>query len=407
MSLRDPATGLDCTETPFYPPRVATAGDIAKCTSCNLIINANVAGPKTYIFRDGKDGIGLDESPLASLAYNGHHYSLSETVIWKKGAHRNFKADVPYDMELNLYFRDIYESRKQVAVAIPITIDDNKANAYFIELTEQNPASRKYTLETLVHSGPVLLYKGMDLRGRNLDKPVAASQCNSMTATINWFVLPTAYISKANAEKIRSIQNPLPNAAAVAAAAAAKAKMTQDQIARDLLSNALPPAPAKELTLERARDMSMIVPTIHLQSQLDKKKHAEVSKSKDKGVYLTRALQCQRIDPVRDVRDDAVYLHNKTGSTTLHDELDKVASLDSNLDVAAVNTGIRANQLEHILAIVIGIIGGLLVFGFVAYYILTYIYKDYTKTIVENEAIIAAASAAADTSVSAVGATKT
>lgn len=395
MSLRDPATGLDCTETPFYPPRVAVKSDIVGCTSCKLIISATVAGPKSYIFRDGKDGIGIDESPLASLVYNGHNYGLIETIIWKKGAHRNFKADNPYDMEMNLYFRDIYDSANLVAVAIPITIDDTNAADYFTELTAQNAASRKETLETLIESGPVLLYKGMDLRRRNADRPVAAPQCSSSTATINWFVLPTTYISTRDATKIRGIQNPL-GAAAAAAAEAARAKMTKEQIARDLLSNALPPIPSHEVTLERTRTMAMIVPKISIQGDLDTaaKSTAAAAKSKN-GVYLTRALQCQRIDPVRDVRNDAVYLNQADGETTLKDELDKAAALDSILSGISAKTGTRAADIENILAIVIGIIAGLVIFGIVGYYIMIYFYKDYLKTMTTNQAIIAAATDAA------------
>ena len=361
------------------------------CTSCNLIISARVAGPKNYIFRDGKDGIGIDESPLASLVYNGHNYSLIDTIIWKQGAHRNFKADKPYDMEMNLYFRDIYESRNQVAVAIPITIQDGVPDGYFSELTAQNTASRSKTLESLIVAGPVLLYKGMDLRGRNADAPTAGSQCSSVTATINWFVLPTTTISAVNAAKIRSIQNPSTNDAAL------KAGMTAAQIARYMLSNALPPAPARELTLERVRNMAMIVPTIKIQSQIDSANQATAAAATSKnGVYLTRALQCQRIDPIRDIKNDAVYLNEANGPTTLKDELDMVSALDSPLTDITSSTGARAAQIQRTVSIIIGVVFGLLIFVVVAFLSLRHSYKGYEATIAENNAIIAAAAAAAE-----------
>jgi hypothetical protein len=391
MSLRDPSTGLDCTETPFYPPRVATIGDIVGCTSCKLVLAAPVAGPKGYNFRMGKDGIGIDESPLANLTYNGHNFGLIETIIWKKGAHRNFKADNPYDMEMNLYFRDIYDSTNQVAVAIPITIDDDEAVNYFTELTAQDANKRKNSLETLIEPGPILLYKGMDLRGRNAANPTAGQQCTSSSATINWFVLPTTYISASDAAKIRSVQNPY----TLAERQKAIAKMSAAQIATYDLSDALPPVPTHEVTLERTRNMAMIVPKIELQSDIDTAVKAAASKSASKnGIYLTRALQCQRIDPTRDVRNDAVYLNQTAGESTLKDELDKAALLDSTLSEVSSKTGTRAADIENILAITIGVIAGLLIFGVVGYYIMLYFYKDYLKTITTNNAIIAAATAA-------------
>lgn len=394
MSLRDPTTGLDCTETPLNPPRAASIGDVVSCTSCNLVISATVAGPKNYIFRDGKDGIGIDESPLASLTYNGHNYSLLETILWKRGAHRDFKADQPYDMEMNLYFRDIYESRNQVAVAIPLTITEARgvSDRYFTELTNQNGVSRSYTLESLIVPGPVLLYKGMDLRGRNADAPTAGTQCSNASATINWFVLPTTYIAPDNAAKIRSILNPSANDAAL------RASMNATQLARYTLSNALPPAPSRQLTLDRIRNMAMIVPTIKTQTQIDGASQVSAAAAASKnGVYLTRALQCQRIDPVRDVKNDAVYLPDSHGATTLKDELDRVSSLEGELTEISANAGARAGRIQQILSIVIGIVFGLLIFAIVAYFFLRHSYKGYETTIAENNAIIAAAAEAQTT----------
>jgi len=293
-------------------------------------------------------------------------------------------------MEINLYFRDIYESRNQVAVAIPITIKDGVDDAYFNELTAQNTASRSKTLESLIVPGPVLLYKGMDLRGRNADNPTAGTQCSSISATLNWFILPTTTISSTNAAKIRSIQNPSTNDAAL------KAGMTALQIARYMLSNALPPAPLHELTLDRIRNMAMIVPTIQIQSQIDTANQATAAAATaSNGVYLTRALQCQRIDPIRDVKNDAVYLKESKGPTTLKDELDRVSALDSPLERVIGETGTRAAHIQNILSIIIGIVLGLLIFAVVAYYVLRHWYKGYEATIAENNAIIAAAAEAA------------
>jgi hypothetical protein len=391
--MRDPATGLDCTETPFFPPRVAGLADISVCNACNLVISASVAGPKSYIFREGKDGLGIDESPLATLTYNGHSYGLLEAVIWKQGAHRDFKEEVPYDMEMNIYFRDIYEPRNLVAIAIPITIDDSKGKNYFSELTSQNPASRGENLEQLIGPGPVLTYKGIDLRGRTYKRPAGSAQCKSVDSNLTWFVIPTTYIRSSDAAKIRSVENPLTSDAERAAAKAARAKMTEAEIKRDVLSNALPPMPDHELAMERVRSMTMIVQKIDTQTNVDRQKSSADKAEATKGIYLTRALQCQRIDPSRDVKKDVVYLPDSR-KTTLKQELETAASLDEPLEDGR-DTGIRASQVESLIALILGIVVGILLFGIIAYYIMLYVYKDYLETIVTNKAITNAAADAA------------
>lgn len=336
--------------------------------SSKLIIAAPVAGPKSYIFRGTTDGIGIDESPQAGLTFNGNNYALYETIIWKKGAHRPFKQEDTYDMEMNLYFRDIFNPSSQIALAIPITIDDSRSAAtanYFNELTSQNSGQRNQTLEALINDGPVLTYKGMDLRLRNSAKTIDAPYCSNSEANMTWFVIPTTYISTTNANKIRSIEAPC---------------------------NKNPPRPTHEITLERMRSMTMMIPKIDIQSKLDISKAAASKAEASKGIYLTRALQCQRIDPTRDVRRDKVYLPDSQAKTTLKDELDMVASLDTPLsEIPTHEAGRRARQVEDILAIVVGIVIGLIVFGFIAYYLMNNVYKDYIKTINTNQAIIVAA----------------
>jgi hypothetical protein len=142
--------------------------------------------------------------------------------------------------------------------------------------------------------------------------------------------------------------------------------------------------------------MAMIIPKIQIQSQIDNANRlAAADASSKNGVYLTRALQCQRIDPVRDVKNDAVYLNESRGPTTLKEELDMVSALDAPLDVITSAAGTRAAQIQHTLSIVVGVVLGILIFAIVAYFALRHTYKGYEKTIAENNAIIAAAAEAA------------
>jgi len=356
MALRDPATGLSCAETPFYPPRGLKPSDLATCSSCRLDFKAPNAGTKGYINRGAvADGIGVDESPLASLVYNGTSYGLYDTVIWRKGAHRDFFSDTAYDMEMNLYFRNILDTTKQLALAIPITIDNSKSMSYFNELANQDPTKRTQTLETLIRTDkPVLTYKGIDLRKRNAAAPTAAPQCSDLLSNITWFVTGTTYIAVGDANRIRGAS---------------------------LSGNVDPPVPTGVPTNERCRSMCMIVPTISVNSTGDSRKE------KPKDVYLTRALQCQRITPSEDVKGGAVYLKNQKQDNTLADELDSAAALDAPLEVAA-NSGIRPREIEDLLATAIGValaVIGIIVIG---YYMLKYVYKRYIPVVVSEQKLI-------------------
>jgi hypothetical protein len=352
MALRDPATGLSCAETPFYPPKLIKKSDLAVCTSCTLLFSSPSTGPKNYTVRNSfGDGLGIQESALATLTYNGASYALYDTVLWKRGAHRDFGKDVNYDLEMNLYFRSTHDIKNQVAMAIPITIDNSKASPYFTELANQNSGIRTVTLESIVATQqPVLMYKGMDLRLRNASSPVSAAQCSDLRANLTWFIIAPTYISSADAGRIRSVT--LPN-------------------------NVDPPAASTVISLERARMLCMTIPTMSIQSA------TTTGGGKKKDVYLTRALQCQRIDPNTDVKGDAVYLKDSEKDKTLADELDGIASLDKSLDAVAT-PGIRPRDMENMLATCIGIAFAIIAFSFIAYYMLGSIYKGYIPTVLRE-----------------------
>jgi len=344
--------------------------DVATCSSCSLIFAAPVSGPKGLSTRPAKDGLSVDESPLAQITFNNSTYSLYETILWLKGAHRNFKRDENYDLEMNLYFRDIYDSTKQIAVAIPITINDSQGKPYFTEMAAQQ-SGRVNTLETIiVKNAVVLTYKGIDLRERTKTTPKSAPQCNSLTSNLTWFVLPTTYISIGDANRLRALGG-------------------KDDIS--------PPAPDHEISLERARSISMAVAKIELKSDITAATTAAAAASAP-GIYLTRALQCQRIDPTKDVRNDAVYLKNPVQNNTLADELARAAALDVPLDAGAGSGGMRPRDIETILSVVVGIAVGLIIFAIVAYVVLQSVYKGYlpavNKELVEVPVITSAKEAA-------------
>jgi hypothetical protein len=355
QTLRDPAVGLSCEETPLYMPSSVAIADIPTCESCSLIFSSPVVGQKTISNRDGNDGLNVDESPLCELHYNTTKYALYDTVILKKGAHRFFKADDTFDMEMNLYFREIFDPKKQIAVAIPITIDDSKASPYFTEMAKQHVNSRSWSLEAIISSGVVIAYKGMDLRNRNFKNPESAEQCQSATSTLTWFIIQSAYISSDDANTIRNM---------------------------DYASNVSPPKPPHPLTISRTRSVCSIVPTIEIKQG----KKSEESNEK-KGVYLTRALQCQRINPSTDVKNNAVYL-NGASKTTLEDELSDTtatalaaaANAQATLNSSVAVSGVRPKQVEGWLSFIAGLLLGIFIFCCIVYAIMHFFFKGFVQS---------------------------
>lgn len=359
-AMRDPATGLDCTETPFRPPKTLSKTDLPICNSCNIIFNGSMIGPKDLRPQE-VGGLILNESPLIQLVYNEKTYGLSKTFLWQNGVHRDFKLDVNYDLELNLYFRDIFMPDKMIGVVIPITIDDSKGQQYFSEI---NSDVRGVSMDTIISNGQALVYKGIDLQGRNGDKNVKAPQCTSVTSSLTWLVFSTTYIKSADAAKIRAIQVPKTNSI---------------------------PAPDHEITLARARQMCMLIPTVKLKASVDSQSKALAESQKNKDVFLTRALQCQRINPSTDVKGDAVYLNSKQGGTTLDKELDDAASLDKSIDANGSSGSYRAKWIEDTIAIIVGVILGIVILALLVYYLYTNVYKGYVSTQDSAAGLIAAA----------------
>lgn len=370
LSVRDPATGLDCSETPFRPSSVVSRDDIAKCNSCTLVFSAPTSGPKNVSIGP-KNGITIDESPLAQISYNSQTFSLFKTFLWPQGLHRDFKSPQNYDMEMNLYFRDIFKPDNIIGVVIPITISDNLGKPYFTEWGQQ--VASPNNLESIISTGsPVLMYKGIDLRERDSYNINTLPQCTSKDSSMTWFVLSTTYIHSTWAQLLRNYFN---------ANDYAKPKDKKTPAENTV------PVSGKELTLDRVRQMCMIIPTIDTKTNIDRL--ASSANKATNGIILTRALQCQRIDPSIDVKGDAVYL-NGPGQGTLQDELDKATELDKPLDDEN-KTSIRAKTIETVLGVVLGLILGILIFGVVGYFCVKLTYSKYDENIAGQQSHITTA----------------
>jgi hypothetical protein len=126
----------------------------------------------------------------------------------------------------------------------------------------------------------------------------------------------------------------------------------------------------------------MIIPKVELKKDLDAAKNSKRSEN----VFLTRALQCQRIDPSKDVRGDAVYLDSSTGNT-LQNELDNVTNLNKSIDKKKTPY-MRASDMENILALVVGITVGIVCIALLSYGFYNLVFKKYIANLETMETAI-------------------
>jgi tetrahydromethanopterin S-methyltransferase subunit G len=189
---------------------------------------------------------------------------------------------------------------------------------------------------------------------------------------MTWFILSTTYISSSAAQNLRDIFN--------------SNSYSKPKDKKTPAENT-PPDASKELTLERTRQMCMIIPSIDVKTNVDKL--ATTNNKDTKGVILTRALQCQRIDPSTDVRNGAVYLNSWStqGSNSLQEEIDKTTELDKPFEDGE-KSSLRPKSIENFLGVLFGVIFGLIIFIVIGYYIIKFMYTKYDENVLQQQKLI-------------------
>jgi len=89
----------------------------------------------------------------------------------------------------------------------------------------------------------------------------------------------------------------------------------------------------------------------------------------------TQSLKCYKLDPEKDIKDDAVYIGGAPGDSTLADELRNAASGDLNKPLNGP-TVINAS-LETILSIVLGGFVALVICATVVFFIYNTVFSHY------------------------------
>lgn len=355
---------FDCVETPlWFPTDLRDYTTIKSCQTCVVRLTSDVAGPGKL--RTTVDGFEVDENPQVELAYNGLKHNLYECRLLIEGAHRLAGDSNVGVAELQVYFRGNGSNIGSVyCLCIPIQVGSGRGNSYFSTLSLAGMAGKREKLDSLFeNTGASLLeYIGADLRGRHAENARPNAVCDPVKQVKFLVSLSPAYITASDLERIAKLKG-------------AEYKG--------------PPTKFKQPAAKaRIQSLTTIVPELKfsLSRKPPSKKAASASAAASEnaitpdpeGTIPTSALKCHRIDVANDVKGDRIYVD--PGKTTLKDELDQAADISRMADLQEKET-ISPGQIESAVGITLGVMVGVVLCAFAAFYCLDYTYPNYTSVL--------------------------
>jgi len=338
MSLEDNYFG--CGSAPLRLPPIFNIKEIQKCNSCTLRLTASIAGPGLVHAR--KEGLTVDENPTVSLAENGVDHNLIETILTIPGAHKLPNYQSQCDAELILFFQNIRNIDKHIALAIPLNIGPGDANPYFATLGTYVQNHRPTVGTVIPKNTQILMYPGADIRGRSNDNPRPSDLCEPVKRVINYyFCMTPAQIASNDYNRLLKISG---------AQRQGPAKPRTDALITDL------------------RKLATLIEGITI---------AEPANNNDGGIS-TKSLKCYRIDKDRDVVGSKVYVGDKKKPGRTLDQEIAASAIDDGSEVdPSVSSTVRPGDIEQTLAIVLGVTVGVIVCATVAFFLWKNTFSNY------------------------------
>lgn len=323
---------ISCDKVPANFTQVGTLDNIRPCKKCTVRL---VTTPGPGRLTPSRTGFTVDESPLNVLYYNGLEHTLKETHLLIRGEHGASHV-LPGESNPVAEFLFFFERAQAIpyCVVVPVMEGKGVGNTYFQQLNQI--VRQRAAISALFNpTAQLLQYTGSDLRGRYGSAPA------------------TAFPSALCATKVRYLVTTQPAYIPVADLV----RLTQSLSASDYTG----PVTAKTaLTPTELQTYVTRVPKLVLEAA----KVAGSPTGVPDDVYLTRELQCRRLDTAKDIEGDKVYVGGarRPGDSTLDKEL--AAAADSQAAFAEAGASIQPGTIETILAIVLGsVIGFLILLG--------------------------------------------
>lgn len=341
-----------CGETPLWFPPDFNLNQLANCTSCTLRITASLAGPG--LIQPSADGYTIDENPTVSLTYNGLQHTLLETRLVLPAAHRLPGSDEPSVGEVQLYFRADYNIKVFYCVCVPLKEGTGVGNSYFQTLGKQG--QHKTSVASLLTKGSSLYsYLGADMRGRTKAVSRPVKLCEPILQKVTYMVcMEPAYIRSVDLRRL--------------------IKFLKKSVYK------APPVPSAAATATRIRSFVTILPKLLVDGPVSKQGRKQATYKQNEAIP-TKALQCRRIDPSKDVEGDKIYVDGvRPTDSTLESELQNAADSAKEWEDKSEPT-VQPRDVERTFGVVIGTLLGIVLLATVAYYTMKFIYGNYRFTL--------------------------
>jgi len=375
MSVAD--NYFNCRETPANFPTNLKLSNLpgSSLTKLRIISNApgpgNYTGPIDFFFT-------VNENPMTSIHYNNVMYNLSQTLLCFPGIHRVSREEKPCNAELILFFNpsqtsDIKQSPIMMCIPVDSGIKYTKKSAqYFNTITTGVIANRPTFGSILSETATFIAYSGFNFMLRVGDKKLKTCSdiANSPSNIIQYLVCQTPIgMAPGDYDRFTNLLEKKP-----------RPPVSNDYGPREQLIK--PPRNLNDIAIGRFTDLVTHITDVRVEAS-DAAAPAPIVKG-EKGVPVS-SMKCKRIS--KDVRKGVKIDGTKGGGSTLAQELATTQTDLNNMDLGQLDPGItpatpvkvRPGDIEKGISITLGIILGVILAAFIAYWGLRLVYKNYTN----------------------------
>jgi len=375
MSLAD--NYFNCRETPANFPTNLKLSNLPGSTLTKLRIISNAPGPGNYT---GPIDFffTVNENPMTSIHYNNVMYNLGQTLLCFPGIHRVSREEKPCNAELILFFNPSQTSTiKQSPVMMCIPVDSGikytkKSAQYFNTITTGVIANRPTFGSILPETTTFISYSGFNFMLRVGDKKLktCGDITNSPSNIIKYLVCQTPIgMAPGDYDRFTNLLEKKP-----------KPPTANDYGPREQLIK--PPRNLNDIAIGRFTDLVTHITDVRIEAS-DAAAPAPIVKG-DKGVPVS-SMKCKRI--TNGSKNGLKIDGTKGGRSTLAQELATTQTDLNDMDLGQLDPGItpatpvkvRPGDIEKGISLTLGIILGVILAAFIAYWGLRLVYKNYTN----------------------------
>lgn len=341
-----------CRETPLWFPDSISLNSLRICQSCIVRVSAPKVGATQRLIPIPR-GFQFEEYSITSLLFNGLRYSLFDSYLLIRGAHRLPGKSAPEVAELCFYFKGDFNASQIRCVCLPVQIGNGLGNNYFSELGQNAISSRKTTLESLFNtSSQMYMYLGSDFIHTNTTTCLDSYKVTYMVGTTPVYILQSDFTRLMNLNTIPSAQ-------------------------RKTVSP-LGGAP----TATRIQNLVIVVPVIKL-GEKDKPASSQNGNTRVQipDTVALHQMKCRPLDKDKDIKNGTIYIggEKRDGDSTLDDELQKAANLSKAWEESG--SSIQPGDIENTIGGIMGVGIALFLVALISWGVLSVVFRKYTENV--------------------------